>query len=238
MSSKSRISPEREAALHELEGKLQYTFSDLTLLETALTHSSYANEQGPGHKYNERLEFLGDSVLGFITADKFFHAFRDIPEGRLTKLRASTVCEESLYEFAKQIDLGSYLLLGKGEEKNGGRDRASIVSDAFEAVIAAIYLDGSIEPAREFVLRFVMTAVEEKTITFKDYKTQLQEIIQKNPEEQLQYVLSGESGPDHDKRFEVEVHLNSNVIGKGIGRTKKQAEQEAAREALSLMGLS
>lgn len=239
MSNKSpKLMEERLASLHELEGKLQYTFSDLGLLETALTHSSYANEQGPGHKYNERLEFLGDSVLGFITADKFFHTFRDIPEGRLTKLRASTVCEESLFEFAKQIDLGSYLLLGKGEEKNGGRERASIVSDAFEAVIAAIYLDGSIEAAREFVLRFVMTAVEEKTITFKDYKTQLQEIIQKNPEEKLTYVLSGESGPDHDKRFEVEVHLNSNVIGKGIGRTKKQAEQEAAKEALSLMGLS
>lgn len=239
MSSKSpRLTPEREAALHELEGKLEYTFSDITLLDTALTHSSFANEQGPGHKYNERLEFLGDSVLGFITADKFFHAFRDIPEGRLTKLRASTVCEESLFEFAKQIDLGSYLLLGKGEDKNGGRERASIVSDAFEAVIAAIYLDGTIEAARKFVLRFVMTAVEEKTITFKDYKTQLQEIIQKNPEEQLQYVLSGESGPDHDKRFEVEVHLNSNVIGRGVGRTKKQAEQEAAREALSLMGVS
>ncbi|MBQ1550378.1 MAG: ribonuclease III, partial [Clostridia bacterium] len=123
------------------------------------------------------------------------------------------------------------------EDKNGGRERASIVSDAFEAVIAAIYLDGSIDPAREFVLRFVMTAVEEKTITFKDYKTKLQEIIQKNPEEQLQYVLAGESGPDHNKRFEVEVHLNSNVIGRGIGRTKKQAEQEAAREALALMGL-
>lgn len=239
MSSKSpKMTPEREAALHELEGKLEYTFSDLSLLDTALTHSSFANEQGPGHKYNERLEFLGDSVLGFITADKFFHAFRDIPEGRLTKLRASTVCEESLFEFAKQIDLGSYLLLGRGEDKNGGRERASIVSDAFEAVIAAIYLDGTIDAARTFVLRFVMTAVEEKTITFKDYKTQLQEIIQKNPEEQLQYVLSGESGPDHDKRFEVEVHLNSNVIGKGVGRTKKQAEQEAAREALSLMGVS
>lgn len=232
------LTEERIATLHELEGKLQYTFRDLSLLETALTHSSYANEQGPGHKFNERLEFLGDSVLGFITADKFFHAFRDIPEGRLTKLRAATVCEESLFEFAKQIDLGSYLLLGKGEDKNGGRERASIVSDAFEAVIAAIYLDGSIDAARDFVLRFVMTAVEEKTITFKDYKTQLQEIIQKNPEEKLTYVLSGESGPDHNKRFEVEVHLNSNVIGVGTGRTKKQAEQEAAREALSLMGVS
>ena len=236
--SKYERTPEREAALHELEGKLQYTFRDLQLLDTALTHSSYANEQGPGHKYNERLEFLGDSVLGFITADKFFHAFRDIPEGRLTKLRASTVCEESLFTFAKQIDLGSYLLLGKGEDRNGGRERASIVSDAFEAVIAAIYLDGTIDAARDFVLRFVMTAVEEKQIAFKDYKTQLQEIIQKNPEEQLTYVLSGESGPDHNKRFEVEVHLNSNVIGRGVGRTKKQAEQEAAHEALSLMGVN
>ncbi len=237
MSTKVSLTAEREAELHELETALGYTFQDLSLLETALTHSSYANEQGPGHKYNERLEFLGDSVLGFITADKFFHEFKDIPEGRLTKLRASTVCEESLFEFAKQINLGKYLLLGKGEDKNGGRERASIVSDAFEAVIAAIYLDGSIEPARTFVLRFVMTAVEEKTIAFKDYKTKLQEIIQRNPEEQLQYVLSGESGPDHNKRFEVQVHLNSNVIGTGIGRTKKQAEQEAAREALALMGL-
>ena len=234
--SKYTRTPERETALHELEAKLWYKFKDLSLLDTALTHSSYANEQGPGHKYNERLEFLGDSVLGFITADKFFHEFRDIPEGRLTKLRASTVCEEALFDFAKQIDLGSYLLLGKGEDKNGGRERASIVSDAFEAVIAAIYLDGGIDEARGFVLRFVMEAVEEKKISFKDYKTQLQEIIQKNPEEDLTYVLAGESGPDHDKRFEVEVHLNSNVIGKGIGRTKKQAEQEAAREALFLMG--
>lgn len=234
--SKYTRTPERETALHELEAKLWYKFKDLSLLDTALTHSSYANEQGPGHKYNERLEFLGDSVLGFITADKFFHEFRDIPEGRLTKLRASTVCEEALFDFAKQIDLGSYLLLGKGEDKNGGRERASIVSDAFEAVIAAIYLDGGIEDARNLVLRFVMEAVEEKKISFKDYKTQLQEIIQKNPEEDLTYVLAGESGPDHDKRFEVEVHLNSNVIGKGVGRTKKQAEQEAAREALSLMG--
>ena len=229
--------PEREAALHELEEKLQYTFTDLSLLDVALTHSSYANEQGQGHKYNERLEFLGDSVLGFITADKFFHEFKDTPEGKLTKLRASTVCEESLFPFGQQIDLGKYLLLGKGEEKNGGRERASIVADAFEAVIAAIYLDGGLDAARPFVLRFVMTAVEEKKITFKDYKTTLQEIIQKNPEEELCYVLAGESGPDHNKRFEMEVHLNSNVIGRGVGRTKKQAEQEAAREALELMGV-
>ncbi|MBQ9066244.1 MAG: ribonuclease III [Clostridia bacterium] len=231
------LSGERTAALHELEEKLGHTFQDLTLLDTALTHSSYANEQGPGHKYNERLEFLGDSVLGFITADAFFNHFRDMPEGKLTKLRASAVCEKSCCDFARELDLGAYMLLGKGEQKSGGRDRTSILADAFEAVIAAIYLDGGIEPARTFVLRFVMNAVEQHTITFKDYKTKLQEVIQENREEQLTYVLTGESGPDHDKRFEVEVHLNSNVIGRGAGRTKKHAEQEAAREALELMGI-
>lgn len=227
----------RIAELHKFEKELQYTYDNLELLDTALTHSSYANERGHGYKYNERLEFLGDSVLGFITADKFFHNFKDLPEGRLTKLRASTVCEEALQGFAKEINLGTYLLLGKGEQKSGGRERASILADAFEAVIASIYLDGGLEPAKQFVLRFVLNAVETHTVSFKDYKTKLQEVIQKNPEEQLHYVLVGESGPDHDKRFEVEVHLNSNIIGKGVGRTKKQAEQEAAKEALELMGL-
>lgn len=231
------ITSNREKELHELEERLGYRYKDLSLLEVALTHSSYANEQGSGHKYNERLEFLGDSVLGFITADCFFHYFEDTPEGKLTKLRASTVCEESLYKFAKEIDLGKYLLLGKGESKSGGRERASILADAFEAVIASIYLDGGIDAAREFVLYFVINAVKSHNFSFKDYKTQLQEIIQKNPEEHLHYVLSGEKGPDHDKSFEVEVLLNSNVIGKGTGRTKKQAEQEAAHEALQLMGV-
>lgn len=231
-----KISSARAEQLHEFEKKIHYEFQDLSLLDIALTHSSYANEQGPGHKYNERLEFLGDSVLGFITADAFFNNFHDMPEGKLTKLRAATVCEKSCYEFALEIDEGDYILLGHGEEKNGGRTRVSILADAFEAVIAAIYLDGGIEPAREFVLHFVMTAVEKHTVSFKDYKTTLQEVIQENPEEELTYVLVGESGPDHDKRFEVEVHLNSNVIGSGIGRTKKHAEQEAAKKALELMG--
>lgn len=235
--SKEHLSEARTAALHSFEEKIGYTFQDLHLLDTALTHSSYANEKGNGHKYNERLEFLGDSVLGFITADAFFNHFHDLPEGNLTKLRAATVCEKSCYDFAREIDDGDYILLGKGEEKSGGRQRVSILADAFEAVIAAIYLDGGIEPARKFVLRFVMPAVEKHTYTFKDYKTTLQEVIQENPEEELTYVLVGESGPDHDKRFEVEVHLNSNVIGKGIGRTKKHAEQEAARKALELMGI-
>ncbi len=229
-----------EARLNDLadfEKNLGYEFHNKDLLDTALTHSSYANEKGHGYKYNERLEFLGDSVLGFVTAETFYVQFKDMPEGRLTKTRASLVCEDALKDFAKEVNLGQYLLLGKGEQKSGGRTRASILADAFEAVIAAIYLDGGLEPAKEFILRFVLKAMETHTVSFKDYKTQLQEVIQKNPEEKLCYVLVGESGPDHDKRFEVEVHLNSNIIGKGIGRTKKQAEQEAAKEALELMGL-
>ena len=141
--------------LKELENALQYEYKDIKLLETAVTHSSYANEKGPGHKYNERLEFLGDSVLGFITADYFFEHFKNVPEGDLTKLRAATVCENSLYEFAKEINLGKYLLLGKGEMHNGGRERASILADAFEAVIASIYLDGGIEESRKFSLKVV-----------------------------------------------------------------------------------
>ena len=223
--------------LHDFEKILGYKFDNLNLLETAVTHSSYANERGNGHKYNERLEFLGDSVLGFVTADYFFNHMRDFPEGQLTKLRAATVCEDACFDYAKEIELGTYMLLGKGEEKTGGRQRSSILADAFEAVIAAIYLDGGIDPAREFILRFIIPAIEKQQVTFKDYKTVLQEVIQKNPEEKLTYVLVGESGPDHDKKFEVEVHLNSNVIGRGEGRTKKHAEQEAAREALELMGL-
>lgn len=222
---------------HEFEKVLEYEYKDISLLETALTHSSYANEKGNGHKYNERLEFLGDSVLGFVTAEYFFTHMKELPEGQLTKLRAATVCEDACYDYAKEINLGKYLLLGKGEEKTGGRERVSILADAFEAVIASMYLDGGIEPAKKFILRFIIPAVEKHKVTFKDYKTVLQEVIQKNPEETLTYVLVGETGPDHDKSFEVELHLNSNVIGRGIGKTKKQAEQEAAHEALELMGL-
>ncbi|NLL63036.1 MAG: ribonuclease III [Ruminococcaceae bacterium] len=221
----------------DFEARIGYKYNDIKLLETALTHSSYANEKGNGHKSNERLEFLGDSVLSFITADYFFTNFKDIPEGDLTRLRAATVCEKSLFEFAKEIDLGEYLLLGKGEQRTGGRERASILADAFEALIASLYLDGGIEAARKFVVQFVKTAIKSNKIVFDDYKTVLQEVIQKNPEEKLTYVLTNEIGPDHDKIFEVEVHLNSNVIGKGTGRTKKHAEQEAAKEALELMGL-
>ena len=223
--------------LEKLQQSVGYKFKDERLLQRALTHTSYANECNEGHnRSNERLEFLGDSVLGIITAEHFYLNFKDLPEGELTKLRAATVCENSLSSFARQLGLGEYLLLGKGEMCTGGSDRPSILADAFEALIAAIYLDGGIEEAKKFVLKYVDKAVEEHR-GFKDYKTVLQEVIQKNPGEVIEYVLVKESGPDHNKRFEVEVHLNSNVIGKGVGTSKKKAEQLAAKEALELMGL-
>ena len=223
--------------LEKLQQSVGYKFKDERLLQRALTHTSYANECNEGHnKSNERLEFLGDSVLGIITAEHFYLNFKDLPEGELTKLRAATVCENSLSSFARLLGLGEYLLLGKGEMCTGGSDRPSILADAFEALIAAIYLDGGIEEAKKFVLKYVDKAVEEHR-GFKDYKTVLQEVIQKNPGEVIEYVLVKESGPDHNKRFEVEVHLNSNVIGKGVGTSKKKAEQLAAKEALELMGL-
>ena len=219
----------------ELEKKIGYEFKNIQLLEHALTHSSYANEKHLSYGSNESLEFLGDSVLGVITAEYFYHNF-ELPEGEMTKLRASTVCEDSLFTFAKELDLGSYLLLGKGEIRTRGNERPSILSDAFESVIAAIYLDGGFEEAKKFVLRFIKNAIITKP-KFHDYKTALQEIIQKNHDEHISYVLVGESGPDHDKSFEVEVHLNSNIIGSGKGRSKKTAEQEAAKSALQLMGI-
>lgn len=219
-----------------LEQKIEYTFNDRSLMVEALTHSSYANEKG-NVDCNERMEFLGDAVLSIVSAEYLYTTFPDMPEGKLSKLRSSLVCTQSLSDFARQINLGSFLLLGKGETASGGYDRDSILEDAFEALIAAIYLDGGMEPAKRHILRFLVPAIESQRIHFKDYKTTLQEIIQQNPDETLNYVLIGESGPDHDKRFEVEVHLNSNVIGRGIGRSKKQAEQEAAREALSLLGV-
>ncbi|MBO5422036.1 MAG: ribonuclease III [Clostridia bacterium] len=222
--------------IKDLQNKLGYTFKDEALLLRALSHSSYVNENHSAGESNERLEFLGDSVLGLVTAENFFKNYKTLPEGELTKLRAATVCEKSLAGFAKQLDLGRYLLLGKGEILTGGRERPSIQADAFEAIIAAIYLDGGMEEARKFVLKYIEEAIRHQQ-SIKDYKTMLQEVVQRNPGEIVEYVLAGETGPDHDKRFEVEVHLNSNVIGRGIGKSKKRAEQEAAREALELMGL-
>lgn len=220
-----------------LEHNLGYSFKNKSLLTNALTHSSYANEKRNGVHSNERLEFLGDSVLSVIVADYLYKEFENLPEGELTKLRASLVCEKALCQFSRELSLGEFLLLGKGEEKGGGRERDSILADAFEAVLAAIYLDGGMEIARKHVMRFILrelTHTDDEV--FKDYKTALQEIIQRNPEESVTYILTDEKGPDHDKVFEVEVHLNSNVIGKGKGKSKKAAEQAAAKEALTLMG--
>ena len=223
--------------MQELENKLRYTFKNKSLLLNALSHSSYANEVRNGITSNERLEFLGDSVLSIIVSDYLYYHYADKPEGELTKLRASLVCEKTLCSFSRELELGKFLRLGKGEDKGGGRERVSILADAFEAVLAAIYLDGGMESARKHVLRFVLKELENEHIgVFKDYKTALQEIIQRNPEESVSYVLTDEFGPDHDKQFTVEVHLNSNTIGKGMGKSKKQAEQMAAKQALHLMG--
>lgn len=224
--------------MEKLEANLKYTFKNKELLKNALTHSSYANEKKGGASSNERLEFLGDSVLSVIASNYLFENFPELPEGNLTKLRASLVCEKSLCEFSKKLEIGEYLLLGKGEKANGGSTRPSILADAFEAVLAAMYLDGGMNVAKEHVLRFISEELSHlEHENFKDYKTELQEIIQKNPEEKLTYRLIEERGPDHNKNFVVEVHLNSNVIGKGSGHSKKKAEQMAARQALELMGI-
>ena len=217
-----------------LERVLGHTFQNRALLETALTHTSFANEARHGTKHNERLEFLGDSVLSIVVAEYLF-THSSLPEGDLTRMRASLVCEAALFGFAQKIDLGRWLRLGHGEELGGGRTRPSVVSDAFEAVIAALYLDGGIEAARAFILPFVTSALTKQSAE-EDYKTKLQEIVQQNPSERLRYVVASQTGPDHDKHFVVEVHLNSNCIGTGEGHSKKQAEQAAAKEALALMG--
>lgn len=222
-----------------LEEKIGYRFQNPALLRAAVTHSSYSNENREKKIHNnERLEFLGDSVLGFLCAEYLFAQYRELPEGQLTKLRAAVVCEQSLFEVAKQFSLSEDMLLGRGEEACGGRERPSLLADAVEAVLAAVYLDGGMDAARAFAMRFIpeRTVQAERGHAFRDYKTNLQEIVQKSHEEILSYRLSGESGPDHDKRFTVEVLLNSNVIGSGTGRSKKEAEQLAARAALELMG--
>mgnify|MGYP001097118218 CR=1 FL=1 len=223
----------------ELSSKIGYSFKNQSLLITALTHSSYANEvKNKTVQFNERLEFLGDSVLNMLAAEYLYSRFDKLPEGDLTKVRASVVCENSLYEIAKKIELGSYLFLGKGEEQTGGRQRMSILADATEALIAALYLDGGIEAARSFVMPFIEERAAEalKQHYLRDYKTALQEIVQKNKQETIRYELTGESGPDHDKTFSAAVYLNSNAVAFGSGKTKKEAEQSAAKAALELMG--
>lgn len=226
-----------EPDFSEFERILGIQFQNTELLHEALSHSSYANEKKKQRRSNERLEFLGDSVLSIVVSQYLFENYPDLPEGELTKIRAALVCEKSLHRFALQISLGEFLLLGKGEAHTGGRERPSILADAFEAVIAAIYLDAGLETARAHILRFIPKNLpENRSMLFGDYKTALQEVIQKNPEEKVEYILTDESGPDHSKTFGVEVCLNSNVIGRGRGKSKKDAEQMAAKEALELMG--
>ncbi len=221
-------------ALDLFQEKLGYKFNNIELLERALSHSSYANENGLPES-NERLEFLGDSVLGFISAEYFFSTYKAQSEGSLTKHRAAAVCEKTLCTFSKELGIDKVIRLGKGETRTGGAERPSILADAFESVLAAVYLDGGIEPAKKIVLRFITReGIDEAR---RDYKTMLQEVVQKHPEEAVEYFVVDERGPDHDKEFTVELQLNSNVIGSGTGRSKKLAEQAAAREALRLMGL-
>lgn len=222
--------------LEELEEKIQYRFSRRELFKQALTHSSYANEHHWTHsKCNERLEFLGDAVLEVATSDFLYHKYEELPEGEMTKTRASIVCEPTLACCAQEIGLGEYLLLGKGEEATGGRSRNSVVSDAMEALIGAIYLDGGFASAKEFIHRFILNDIEHKKL-FYDSKTILQEMVQSGGDGELSYEILKEEGPDHNKTFEVRAMIGGREIGRGTGRTKKAAEQLAAYKGLLALG--
>ena len=219
--------------IKDLEAAIGYRFKNIMLLQNALTHSSYANEHWHNSlKSNERLEFLGDSILGMVVAEYLYRNFPDRLEGDLTRMRADMVCENSLARIAERLQLGSYLLLGNGEEQNGGRKRSSILADAVESVIAACFLDGGMAAAEQFIQKFVLCSVPANAPQNRDYKTALQELVQQKKNQVLSYRLVGESGPDHDKQFTVEVSLNETVVGTGIGSSKKRAEQDAARAAM------
>ena len=222
--------------IKDLETAIGYRFRNIQLLQNALTHSSYANERWHNSLMsNERLEFLGDSILGMVVAEYLYRTFPDRPEGELTRMRADMVCEKTLAAVAGRIELGKHLLLGNGEEQGGGRTRESILADAVESVIAASFLDGGMAAARKFIEQFILVEVPVKKLHNADYKTALQERVQQKKHQVLSYALTGESGPDHDKRFEVEVSLNGAVVGVGSGSSKKRAEQMAARDALKTL---
>ncbi len=219
--------------IKDLETAMGYRFSNITLLQNALTHSSYANERWHDSlKSNERLEFLGDSILGMVVAEHLYRNYPNRPEGELTRMRADMVCETSLAKVANSLCLGRHMLLGHGEEQGGGRQRSSILADAVESVIAAMFLDGGMEPARKFIARFILCNVPETALSNADYKTALQEKVQQKKNQVLTYELIGESGPDHDKHFEVRVLLNGEPVGYGKGTSKKRAEQAAACDAI------
>ena len=218
--------------LKKLEKKIGYTFQDLEILKQAMMHSSYINEKHlPKYKCNERLEFLGDAVLELVSSEFLFYEDQTRPEGELTKARASMVCEPALAFCAREIDLGQYLLLGKGEDATGGRKRESVTSDAMEALIGAIYIDGGFANAKEFIKRFILNDLENKKLFF-DSKTILQEIVQAHFKEEISYRMIGEEGPDHDKSFHAAVLIGEKEYGTGTGRTKKAAEQEAAYQSI------
>ena len=222
--------------IKDLETAIGYRFQNITLLQNALAHSSYANERWHDSlKSNERLEFLGDSILGMVVAEHLYRGFSNRPEGELTRMRADMVCERALARVAEQIGLGQHLLLGHGEEASGGRNRDSILADAVESVIAACFLDGGMDAARSFIQRFILTDVPVRKLRNADYKTALQELVQQKKNQQLSYQLTGESGPDHDKHFEVAVLLNGKTVGNGSGSSKKRAEQDAARAAMEAL---
>ena len=222
--------------IKDLEVAIGYRFNNISLLQNALAHSSYANERWHDSlKSNERLEFLGDSILGMVTAEYLYRNFPNRPEGDLTRMRADMVCERSLAVAAEKIGLGKHLLLGNGEEIGGGRQRDSILADAVESVIAACFLDGGMEAVRQFINTFVLTEIPTQKLRNTDHKTALQELVQQKKNQTLSYVLVGESGPDHDKQFVVEVSLNGKVVGKGIGSSKKRAEQDAAKAAIEAL---
>lgn len=220
--------------MQELQSKLNYKFKDQSLIRTALTHSSYANEHRC--QSNERLEFIGDSILGMVVATYLYRSYPDMPEGKMTRLRAELVCEQSLWNVACALGFGENLRLGKGEELSGGRERHSILADCVEAVIAALYLDGGFEVARKFIMEHILSGLGRTDFAYgSDYKTELQELVQQKPNQSLTYVLVAENGPDHMKSFTVQVHLNGTALGTGEGHTKKEAEQNAAKHALEGM---
>ena len=219
--------------IKDLENAIGYSFKNITLLQNALCHSSYANERWHNSlKSNERLEFLGDSILGMVVAEHLFNHFPNRPEGELTKMRADMVCEQALAAIAEKLNLGQHMLLGNGEEQTGGRERPSILADAVESVIAACYLDGGMDAARGFITKFVLCDVPATGMRNVDHKTALQELVQQKKNQVLMYELTGESGPDHNKQFSVAVYLNGKLAGEGIGSSKKRAEQDAARAAI------
>lgn len=238
MKHKEECSAQRIAELKQLSDKMGIAFSQIKLLHKALTHTSYANELKTWIvEHNERLEFLGDAILDAIISDELFRRYPNLPEGELSKARAVIVCEGSLAESAQVLDIGPYLLLGRGENASGGRERASILADAFEAIIGAIYLDSGIENCRTFILKFLGADLEKINSGHysRDYKTLLQEVVQKKPDQKIQYQLEDATGPDHNKVFTISVIINGEKMGIGIGKSKKEAEQKAAREALQKM---